>query len=732
MMNISKWLPQEDTTIQEYVFNCKKLNRLVETLICKLGNLPEDAATWKELEEVSSSLDAIAKLFIKISGDHRAAIVANYKCKYWRKSINNKRLSIMYLLSHVITEAIGKFLQDSEHLTHILKLIVFFDTILPLGSGSDSKSTSIVRNTCPSMLLPMRKLSLTKILQIIAQLRAEECGQQLVYILMNIKLETDRSFREDDYPTSDNSSMEVYRALTENMSPAHLGTVTRPNGENQPQLIVNETSMLEGMIAAEYQRLKLLFETMGKETPERLGPSSMREARNGECRMTARAKQKIIGYYQEILWGLVGAHAEYSLIWKGIGFHGETCSHWASWLKRFTTNVNWDFMFRKALVAAAYQNSTYLVNDYENGTKTGLLFKEMFTELVLLSNSCEGSNWTVAALEELPLTEQIPILHRLDHSVHTVRLWAEGKARQLSNMWNMDQFFRVTQVDVTSSITALEKRHVRYIITERWTTTFAWEIFPRQLMGLLGQWMGYANQNDLLGPECSVHVMVCGKMRAKLVSEVNENFTKLKCVPNGSIDVLAKVCRIYSLANLKLIFPDAKYWKQQFDEIPQYASSYVEDYLEVILKPVIQATTELDDPLQQRASCLVLDIMCEAWLDHIYQYKIKFTEWGALQLLADFGAVPTWLMERVEATPNLLCTEMLRRCEGVGRLLLSQPGHRIPMIDKTIRSYQGENESSPTRMPPEMYVPNQTQWLELRAQKNNYFSLCCTDLHLVR
>lgn len=49
--------------------------------------------------------------------------------------------------------------------------------------------------------------------------------------------------------------------------------------------------------------------------------------------------------------------------------------------------------------------------------------------------------------------------------VHTVRLWAEGKARQLSNMWNMDQFFRVTQVDVTSSITALEKRHVRYIIT---------------------------------------------------------------------------------------------------------------------------------------------------------------------------------------------------------------------------------------------------------------------------
>ncbi|KAK9502041.1 hypothetical protein O3M35_012648 [Rhynocoris fuscipes] len=724
-MNIIKWLPYEDTAIQEYIYNCKKLKGLVEVLTFKLGNLHEDATSWNDLEEIPNSLDAIAKLFIKISGDHRAAIVANYKCKYWRKLINNKRLSLIYLLNHVITVLIGKFLQDSNQLVPILKLIVFFDTILPLGSGSESKCTSIVRNTCPSMLLPMRKLSLTKILQIIAQLRAEECGKQLVYILMNIKLETEKGFREEDYPTSDNSSMEVYRALTENMSPAHLGTVTRINGDSQPQLIVTETSMLEGMIAAEYLRLKTLFEIMGKETPDRLGPASLRETKNGECRMTGRAKQKIIGYYQEVLWGLVGAHAEYYLIWKGIGFYGGVCSQWASWLKRFTTNVslpqllrpalqslldglcvhisvvNWDYMFRRALVAAGYQNSTYVANDYENGTYTGLLFKELFSELVFLSNSCEGSNWTVAALEELPLTEQIPILHRLDHSVHTARLWAEGKSRQLSNMWNMDQFFRVSQVDVTSCMTALSKRH-------------------------------YANQNDLLGPECSVHVMVCGKMRAKLVSEVNENVKKLQAVPNESIDVLSKVCRIFSLANLKLIFPDAKYWKQQFDEIPQYASSYVEDYLEVVLKPVIKATTELDDALQQRASCLVLDIMCEAWLDHIYQYKIKFTEWGALQLLADFGAVPTWLMERVEATPNLLCTEMLRRCEGVGRLLLSQPGHRIPMIDKTIRSYQGENESSPTRMPPEMYVPNQTQWLELRAPKHNYFSLCCSHLHLVR
>lgn len=40
-------------------------------------------------------------------------------------------------------------------------------------------------------------------------------------------------------------------------------------------------------------------------------------------------------------------------------------------------------------------------------------------------------------------------------------------------------------------------------------------------------------------------------------------------------------------------------------------------------------------------------------------------------------------MERVKLVPDvqksLMNTEVLRRCEGVGRLLLRRPGERIPM-----------------------------------------------------
>jgi hypothetical protein len=60
------------------------------------------------------------------------------------------------------------------------------------------------------------------------------------------------------------------------------------------------------------------------------------------------------------------------------------------------------------------------------------------------------------------------------------------------------------------------------------------------------------------------------------------------------------------------------------------------------------------------------------------------SEWGALQLLVDFGSVPDWLegctwLESVVRN-HLVRSEVLRRCEGVGRLLLRCPGEPVAMI----------------------------------------------------
>lgn len=149
-----------------------------------------------------------------------------------------------------------------------------------------------------------------------------------------------------------------------------------------------------------------------------------------------------------------------------------------------------------------------------------------------------------------------------------------------------------------------------------------------------------------------------------------------------------------------MIFPNNSYWKQTGNSVvPEKPSPYVNKYLSIkkhndilffwryiiffldqILIPVLEAT---DD----HVICnMILTLICESWLDHIYINKIKFSQYGACQLLCDFGHITTWLVDcsiiQEQMRKKLLRNEILRRCEGVGRLLLRCPGERIKMIDK--------------------------------------------------
>lgn len=86
---------------------------------------------------------------------------------------------------------------------------------------------------------------------------------------------------------------------------------------------------------------------------------------------------------------------------------------------------------------------------------------------------------------------------------------------------------------------------------------------------------------------------------------------------------------------------------------------------------------------------MILKLICESWLDHIYINKIKFSQHGACQLLCDFAHVGTWLVNSTIVSQSirkkLVKNEILRRCEGVGRLLLRCPGDHLKMVDKNKR-----------------------------------------------
>lgn len=85
------------------------------------------------------------------------------------------------------------------------------------------------------------------------------------------------------------------------------------------------------------------------------------------------------------------------------------------------------------------------------------MFVDLFHLLVTLSNECEiGGEWVIGApLVELPLSEQIVVLHRMDHSVHTARLWAIQEAKIIAHTWDLDVFFLLVKGDIVNCLEEL-------------------------------------------------------------------------------------------------------------------------------------------------------------------------------------------------------------------------------------------------------------------------------------
>jgi Coiled-coil protein 142 len=330
----------------------------------------------------------------------------------------------------------------------------------------------------------------------------------------------------------------------------------------------------------------------------------------------------------------------------------------------YVTNTMWDKQFRLCLVSSSlpvdypYEESEFLVKADDPsyvanpGCVPGRLWRDLLSGIVAISNTCDRIG-TIP--NELPIVEQIPVLHRLDHSIHTMRLWAQRLAKSLCSDWNMKMFFRVVEKDIGICLEQLKELRTPQLATP-----------------------------DAL----EVHVQVNVALRAKLVSEIKVNIEKLKLTSQECINILAAICRTTSLATFSLCFPSVKQW--QCNYLQEKANDYVAYFLQQIFLSVLEATHDLE------ILKLCLKIICEAWLDHIYMKKVKFSYCGALNLLKDFDGVAEWINQCPAITEDqhraqLAKHEVLRMCEGVGRILLRKPDEVISMLPSPKHFKRGEN-----------------------------------------
>ncbi|XP_059621135.1 uncharacterized protein LOC132264825 [Phlebotomus argentipes] len=756
-MNTPKWIPKHNQDTVKLFENTRQLERDFKVLSKKFAtDINVDLPDYYEFEELLnqsrrcfdlSSQYQIRLLRLTATSADKNFERSPYKILQCRKAtivratLKRRHFQLIFIVQHMIRLMLGESHHTDVILDGALLLCTLHnDTTEQLAqSAKQNEGAAVCSNTFAGLMSQPRKIDMGAILQTLSKRRSEQCCLALIGCL----LATCRVEMSVPSAESDTSSVEILRALTSHLqsplgganSPSRRAATIPPSDSEDPsgkffdnlalemqqshaQLEPEGNLLLERLIGDEENfQASILLKCL------KLCPSAFDKQSSKEDMV------KWINRGTRNLWTQVGSTLEHVVLWWSSAplacqppSHTKYLRDWllmiqpddapepilstlrglGETLTMYVTTTTWDRQFRLALVSSMLPidfsfdhcpeflpQNAIAVAQRTAGSVAGSLWCDVLSTLTTFSNSCDQG--TIP--NELPLVEQIPILHRLDHSIHSMRLWAAEKAKALCADWNMKMFFRVVHRDVGSCLEHLRDLRVPQLVP------------PDPL---------------------EVHIQVCVSLRAKLVSEIKINIEKLKQTAAQCIVVLSSVCSTTSLATLSLCFPPVKFW--QTDVLLEKASEYVSSFLDQIYLPIVEATKDME------ILGLTLKIICEAWLDHIYTRRVKFSRCGALNLLKDFDGVAEWIrastavpVEHVEA---LAKHEVLRMCEGVGRILLRKPEEVISMLPgpQYLRPDPEEMDEKPP-LPPEMFVPNQIRWLELRAKNRrtlNYFLCICS------
>ncbi|XP_017114543.1 uncharacterized protein LOC108137395 [Drosophila elegans] len=600
------------------------------------------------------------------------------------------------------------------------------------GKRKEEMPANVCSNMYPALLLALKSIDFGYVLQLVAQTRVEQNALDLVFGLFNMG-EQD-AWRTQQNLESTSSSLEILRTLNISFAAGDY----QPYCDTAQDYKSMQLQMADGSLQVQdhdHQSLRckhtesflqkervFIAQLIAKATE--ISPTIFDNGKKGPVDMNVYIVKGL-----RLLWSYVGIILDHILLWwidNPVSCYRLThIDSIRSWLYHqsvndipepvystlrgigeiltgFVCNNIWDQLFRLTLISSNDTNRLVdvVAEQYrdcpknEFGTPTGTVWISIFANLVNLSNQYFSNLEAHNNSSLLPVAEQIPILHRLDHSVHSMRLWVTEQAKLLCCEWKMDRFFQILEHDVKLCLNVF--------------ITF-------QLPKLT------ADLSDIL-------MLVCVALRTKLIAEVNANIDKLKKTTDECVQILSAVCRVLSLANFTLCFPGATFWQRDVYNNEE-KSLYVGYVLDEIYLPTIRATKDIV------ILKLILKLICEAWLDFIYQKRIRFSVNGAVRLLNDFDDVREWILACTlldeDQLDKLSNHEVLRMCKGVGKILLRKPEDVIsiaqsPKFDKKAQDASAQD----TQLPSEMFVSNQKHWLQLRATGGNGFpflKLCCGD-----
>lgn len=105
------------------------------------------------------------------------------------------------------------------------------------------------------------------------------------------------------------------------------------------------------------------------------------------------------------------------------------------------------------------------LKEISNGlTDTGRKFVNVLKLLISFSHKFSYIRGTALKIyiTEYPFSEQIIVLHRIDHSVHTLRLWALQETSYIAHSWQLKVFFLIMNGDIFNCVEVLTHLQVRF------------------------------------------------------------------------------------------------------------------------------------------------------------------------------------------------------------------------------------------------------------------------------
>jgi len=363
---------------------------------------------------------------------------------------------------------------------------------------------------------------------------------------------------------------------------------------------------------------------------------------------------------------------------------------------------SWDLQMVRCLAVSSRSKTSHVVlGDQSQSSLAGKHFNQTINCLVHLNNRCipdvlrDIVDHGTHDPEEFPFLEEIHVLSRLQASLFAIRNWVESKSAATIQSWKVADFFLINHGDLLRLLPPFDLLQISPHNNVAQTNTTSIKLFT--------------------------HV------QSSVAKQVQSCQAKIKGLPGEQNDAMCRVCRTFCLATLQNIFPAKKNWNKS-GSAPTTHNKYVQEYVDRILAPVFLALDKFPTPTQQSVGRLAIKTVCDSWLEHIYQKKIKFSENGARQLFADFSFLRQWVSSSSHLSDDskryLLLLDSIRQCEGVAQLLqntrIQEVAVRPAKQNKVAPEAETcEEEESPVQhilenIPPELYVPDHQKWKALR------------------